>query len=259
MAAAKFAPGKGETQETGVADSATKPEITDEEILTHPRVQELISAAAADAAAKAAQDAVDRIMGQMEAARAAAGTPAQPEADNSLARTLAMEIARISDQGTNRKRIAPEVLIAREEARVRMEGLIIEAHAAGDIPEYELKQAVYLDEVLVSPVFVDRNHVQRATRIEWPQVPSEAMRPANAVARAIFEQFLLSIGGVTQMVGKEHDKSALKVLHMDQQRKAPMVGGHQRGDLKVLGRHQDGEIIETAVLGTVAARARQIG
>lgn len=257
MASPKFAPSKGD-KETSVAETATKIEATDEELLTHPRVQELISAAAADAAAKAAQDAVDRIMGQMDAARAAAGTPAQPE-DHSLARTLAMEIARISDQGTNRKRIAPEVLIAREEARVRMEGLLIEAHASGLVPEYELKQAVYLDEMLVAPVFVDRNHVQRATRIAWPQVPSEAMRPVNEVARAIFQQFLLSIGGATQMVGKEHDKSALKVLHMDQQRKTPQVGGSSRGDLKVLGRHQDGEIVETNVLGTVAAPARQIG
>jgi hypothetical protein len=119
----------------------------------------------------------------------------------------------MADQGTSRKRMPPDVLEARERARIRMEQLIVEAAANDHIPTYRLMRAVYLDEVLVQPTYIDRNHVQKHAEIEWPQVPNEAMLPINQVAREIYAAFMESIGGTTANVITGADRPALKVLH----------------------------------------------
>ena len=55
------------------------------------------------------------------------GSAAAEGGDEGFARALAMEIAQLSDQGTGRKRVAPEVIAARDAARKRMVTLIAEA------------------------------------------------------------------------------------------------------------------------------------
>lgn len=209
--------------------------------------------------------ATEQYASELNVKRAEAGTSAQP-GDMAIVRSLAVAINELNGQG---KKVVPaEVMESRRNARIRMEELILHARATEQTPEYELKMPVYLDEVLVPPIYRDSNKMQKRTRIEWPRVPNEAMIPANAVARDIFGAFMESISGATPnvMSGQrpvlpdEQRPDGLRVLTQSQQhREAPHVG-KPRGDagLRVVGRHGEGEIIETNVLGSVAAPARQV-
>lgn len=125
------------------------------------------------------------------------GEPAQPSAaDTGWAEALAVAIAQLSDQGTGRgRRIAPEVLKARSEARERMVAVIIDVRSKREKPLYGLKSKVYLSEILIDPVYIDRaTKEQKQQEIEWMGVPNEAMIPLNDAARRIYKEFAESIG-----------------------------------------------------------------
>lgn len=144
----------------------------------------------------ALQEAVAQIvpdlLAQLSAAR---GAPASGDA--AFADQIAMAIAQLTDQGTGRKRVAPEIIAQRARARERMTKLIVEARANGLVPTYQLRNKVYLDEVLVDPVYVDpATKSVTPVQIDWPGVPSEAMAPVNDVARSIHGAFMESIGSV---------------------------------------------------------------
>lgn len=231
-------------------------------VLQMPEIQSAIASAVAEATA--------RIIADIETKRAAMGTSAASsgQSDSSLARTLAVELANLADQGSHRKRIDPAILESRREARDRMTGFIIDARAANEIPEYELKRAVYLDEILVAPTYVGNDRRQRRTRIEWPGIPNEAMLPKNVVAERIFAAFMDSIGGLSPFVNKKSEievereavrkGGGLNVMHKPALYEAPPVGKPRGGEMRILGRSQPGEIVETNVLGTLAAPARQL-
>jgi hypothetical protein len=193
----------------------------------------------------------------------AKATAEQPD-DMSTMRKLALAIGEVADQGSNRKRISPEVMERRRLARDLMEELILNCRAQDIVPEYELSRAVYLSEELVPPTYTDRDHILRHTKIEWAGVPSEGMTPTNDAAKKIFTAFMDSIGGATPLVNRPIEKSAdrsssgLKVLHRSDVNEAPQVAKPRNAGVTKLGRRQSGDVIETHVLGTNAEPARQI-
>jgi hypothetical protein len=224
-------------------------------------------AAVASAVAKAVPALIpalrEQILQNLGTARGDA--PAVP-GDHLWADALAMSIAQITDQGTGRKTVAPAVLKARSEARALMVQLIVEARAAGQIPRYTLKHKVYLDEVLVDPIWVGSDHIQRPTGIEWPGVPNEAMQPANDVAEGIFKAFSDSIGTLPanhQQPERENKVTpgGLVVHGRPIARPAasaePSNGLSGEGGLRIAHLERPGAHKEVRVLGTVAPAARQ--
>ena len=139
---------------------------------------------------------------QMASARATAGTLDAPavSGDASLMRELALHIAELNDQGSGRKRVAPDVLQKREEHRADMLAKIMAAKAKGEQPWYVLITKTYLNEILLEPFQTDpKTKEVRPTEIMWEGIPNEAMRPhpESRIANEIFEQFLGWIGGIT--------------------------------------------------------------
>lgn len=204
-----------------------------------------------------------RIVSELMEKRADAGTQSQPD-DMRVARALAVAIGEMNDQGSNVKKVPAEEMEKRREARERMETLILDARANDEVPEYELTGAVYLDEVLVAATYIDSAHIRRRTKIAWPNVPNEHMAPTNEAARGISRSFMRSIGGATLTAQPTSGllktrEGGLSVLHKEATEKsAPEVGKPRGTDLRIIGRHQPGEIIETQVLGSVAQPARQL-
>lgn len=146
---------------------------------------------------------LEKIMARMaqNSAKVPSAAEGDPTEDAGLrfARTLALTMAEIADQGTNRKRVAPEILSARAEARVRMTDLLRQAIETKQTPHYRLIAKCALNEQLIEPFRTDPNTKQIApTEIFWTGVPNEAMRPLNDVARGIFGAFMGSIGGITK-------------------------------------------------------------
>lgn len=230
--------------------------VSAEVALRSPEVQAMI----ADAVTKATED----LVAKLAAKRAEQGTE-DGGGDRTLARQIALAIGEVADQGTNRKRVPPQVLEARRQAREKMTGIILDYQAQDIMPEYELTRAVYLAEELVEPTYTDRDHVMRRTKIEWAGVPNEGMTPANEAARVIFGAFMESIGGATPNVTRQVEKiqtrestGGLKVLHKPDVREASQVAVPRNSGVTRLGRRQAGDVIETNVLGTNAAPARQI-
>src|SRR5208282_5160592 len=240
-------------------------------------------AAVAKAAAQAAVIMRDQILADLKAS--GIGAPAGPiEApapgvpqDRDFAGALAMAIAELTDQGRT-KRLAPEVMRERLAARDLMHKLLMQAKAdwrecmrSGDreraaayMPAYELRNKVYLDEVLIDPIWIAPDHTQRATVIDWPGAPNEAMIPLNDVAKAIHKAFSDSIGTVPQALqvpdeaGKQlyatpgglvvHGRApARRATGMRQTEDSGPVGE----GLNIRHRGGAGQFVETHILGTV--------
>ncbi|HXT79047.1 MAG TPA: hypothetical protein VN702_05745 [Acetobacteraceae bacterium] len=180
---------------------------------------------------------------------------------------LAMAIAALTDQGTGRhKRIDPKELVRREEAHERMVALIERASALKTPPSYRLRHMVYFGEMKVNPVWIDRDHRQQATEIDWYGVPNEALEPINDVARAIYAEFATWIAAAAkrdlgQMRVTANGLAIIKgppqIVRPDE---AQHVGrGGVEGPLTpvIRGRTAPGPMAETHILGTVMPPARQ--
>jgi len=252
------APAKKAKNKGGRPKGARTTKVNAEVALRSPEVQALIS----EAVAMATADLTARLAAQREQH----GTVEQ-SGDQALMRQLAMAIAEVSDPGNQRKRVSPEIMEARREGVLRMETLVMDYAARGVVPEYELTRAVYLAEELVPATYVDRDHVQRRTRIEWPGIPNEGMLPYNEAAREIHGAFMQSIGGATKNVTRESPmlsgkdstggQSGLKVMHKPEVKQGSPVGKPRNSGVTKVGRRQAGDVVETNVLGTVAEPARQ--
>lgn len=125
-------------------------------------------------------------------------TVEKPEADaatTNLFRSLALSIAEISDQGTSRKRVAPEILAQREAAWKRMVALIQEARATGQKPEYKAISKLYLNERMIEPFQQDpATKMAVPVTFTWTGEPNDGMRPLNEIARKIYAEFRASRG-----------------------------------------------------------------
>ncbi len=155
-------------------------------------------AAIAEATKQALAMAREELLAEMKTAVATAA-PVEEQGAQSLFRQMALAIAEISDQGTNRKRVAPEILAARDAGRERMGKLILQARASKDQkPEYRLIAKVYIGEQLVDPFRKEAGPGGKMVpqEIIWDGPPNEAMRPMNAMAKDIYDAFLASIGGL---------------------------------------------------------------
>ena len=130
-----------------------------------------------------------------------ASTPDAATTD--LFQRLALSIAEISDQGTQRKRVAPEVLAQREAAWKRMVALIQEARASGQKPEYKAIAKLYLNERMIEPFVQDpATKLPVAVTFTWTGEPNDGMRPLNDIAKKIFAEFRASRGSV-ELTSKE--------------------------------------------------------
>jgi hypothetical protein len=155
-----------------------------------PDIQALVAKAVADALPGAVALAIAE-MGKSGAA------PAE-DALHGFARQMAETIAELADQGTNRKRVAPEILARRAAAAERMDALIRKAQEEGKKAEYRVVSKVYLNERLIEPFRrVDKKAVPQD--IVWSGPPSDALRPLNAVADEIFQAYRESIGSTTKL------------------------------------------------------------
>jgi len=165
---------------------------------------EMTSSPSFQAAVQAAvQEQIASLIPQLQAARAIAGTA--PEAnDMSQMQALALAISELTTQGTGKVRVAPEVLMKREQARERMTKLIIAARAEKKVPTYQLRNKVLLNERLIEPMWSGSDHVARPTEIDFWGVPNDAMVPVNDVAKEIFTAFKDSVGSVHGVKGVEN-------------------------------------------------------
>lgn len=213
---------------------------------------------------------VPTLVAQMQAARG--DTPAasieQPSVANSsdmaFAEKLAMAISQLTDQGTGRRRVAPEIIEQRAKAREKMGHLIIKARAEGLMPSYKLRNKVYLDEVLVDPVYMDAaTKTPKPTEIDWPGVPNEAMVPVNDSAKEIYAAFMEAIGSVVKVVSEDTFGVTVNGLVVKngavQPRRALPSGDHQATSQGLNIKHKQNvpvEQREVRVLGTVAPPAR---
>lgn len=193
------------------------------------------------------------------------------------ASSLAMAIVQAGDP--KRKPLDPKVIEQRQRARARMNSLIAAAVAnikkfndAGDYdaaaaatPEYELTREIYVEEQLIQATYMGADRVVRRTRIGWTKAPGQAYMPVNAVAHEIKAAYLESVGGVVTE-GKMPDREVGASLSVYQDGKLVSVptkrahrGGIQEGGaLSLRGQNIPGAVIETNVLGTRAAPARQL-
>lgn len=228
-------------------------------LLSDPAVQNLIDAAVAQK--------FDALLAKLGEGREAAGTvgAADEGSDLRLIRQLASAITEIGDQGSKKVRVAPEEMAERREARERMEALILDYRAKGEVASYDLSRTVYLDEVLVAPTYVDSNHVQKVQRVEWAGAPDESMTPVNEAAKAIHAAYMRSIGGRTKTEKVPYTRATANpnlrvVSEQNRPQEAPQVGRGQgqESNLHVIRPNQPGQVKETHVLGTRAAPARQI-
>lgn len=214
---------------------------------------------------------MNELLTRVESAREQAGTAEDANVPDDLrvVRQLAAAIAEIADQGseTRKIRVAPEEAEARAQAREEMTEMIVQVRARNEYPAYELTRAVYLDEQLIQPTYVDSHHVRRAQRIEWQGVPDESMQPINEIAKVIYRTYMRSLGGATPDKRVEYTRAALnpglRIIPPEGSvtREASPVPNprHQpESGLRVLRDRVPGEIVETRVLGTVAHPARQV-
>lgn len=216
-----------------------------------------------DAVDKIRQEANRSVVDALAAARVTAGT-AGAAGDANWAETFAMAIAQLTDQGTGRTHVAPEILRTRQEGREKMAKLIVAARAEGAMPSYRLTSKVLLDNQLVEPFWIDRNHIAQPTEIDWPGVPNEAMLPINGVAKDIFAAFMDSIGGVSKLQ-QEALSADLSVTaggltvrgNINKRTVKEIV--HENSEQGLRLRHQDepGRYKDVSILGSIAKPAQQ--
>ncbi len=238
-------------------------------VLASPQGQAAIDAAV--------QAAMEKLTAQIGAARS--GAEPIPGSDEDfltrMARSIALSMAEVADQGTNRKRVAPEILAKRAEAHDRLLGLLAKAHADGFKPRYRVTSKVYLEEILVEPFRINAKKEVEPVEIGWSGMPNECMVPVDERTTTIFNAYMESIGGMTVMA-KTHDGRAfigdnrpvgvtpggLVVAGLtNPRRQVSNLADSNNGrpsDLSLYGQN-DPRATEVRVLGTVAPPAHQNG
>ena len=222
------------------------------------------------AVAKAASDALAELLPSLKEARKQQGTEDEGS-DPTWMRALAMEISQLTDQGTGRRRVAPEILQSRQAARQKMTDLIIEARAASKKATYRVKAKVLLADRVVEPFWIASDHTPQPTIIDWDGVPNEAMVPENKTAQAIHKAFMESIGSSVRVVPEDalaitpgglivHGGAA--AISSGKRRVGESEAKHT-GDaspeqgLNIHNKNAPGRFVEKRILGSIADPARQ--
>lgn len=250
-------------------EQAAKRQIEDE------RIASIVATALATAQDKMRSDLRAELLAEVSQV-AAETMPAVPavnlthpqggDGDKGFASALALAIANLSAQGTNKAPfVPPEKMEAWANARERMVALIIASRAKygetgsdDDLPKYRLLKSQYLNEMLIQPTVVNTiTHTVDDQFIVWDEPPNEQMAPANVVAEAIFSAFMGSIGD-TIIKDKPENQSIARTS------KGLIMGVRNRGGNEGMGPQMRDPRIRTdkassvkhvAVLGTVAAPA----
>jgi hypothetical protein len=168
--------------------------------LTKGELKKLLDETATDAARKVSADMLASMVNRGD----------NPGANQikDLADQIALSIAELSDQGTNRKRVAPEILAGRakaydklitqlSEARDRADAARAEgndAEAARWLPEYRVVAKTYLTDRIIEPWRRGGNNDLIPTEIIWRGIPNNSLRPLNAIAEKLFSTFQAWVG-----------------------------------------------------------------
>ena len=213
-----------------------------------------------------------------ELAKMRANEPVSPEVagdDMGWARKLALALAEISDQGTDRKRVAPELLEQRRIAAEKLKVVLAEVRANGEQPLYQLKNKIQVKlrgkgEAIIEPLWLGNDKIHYPTEISSPDVPNLAMIPINEPAKRIYALFLESIGSVEALELKEPEGLAMTpggvvVRGNAAQQVARHLGsewiGHDKPNdaeqFAEVRRNQPSQTRDVRVLGTIAPPARQ--
>jgi hypothetical protein len=217
-----------------------------------------------EAAVAAAVDA--RMEGFLERLTKKQAESAGAGDSQSMFREMALAIAEISDQGTNRKRVAPEILAARSSAHERMVAAIIEAKRAheedgAERPKYRATGKMYFNERFIEPFVVDpATKRPKPVEFRWSGVPNEVMRPLNKPAEEIYKHFLASIGSTAKVVAEKPvwlTAGGLVIEGESPRRREVSSPRPFDDDLEVETNANDPTKPFINVLGTVAAPARQ--
>lgn len=224
-------------------------------------VAEAIAAATPSIAAEAAKAAVAQMSSDLLTRVKPQDAPGLTDSGGLFER-LALAIAEVSDQGTQRKRVAPEILAARLKAQERAHDRILQARKDGEKPEYRLVSKVYLNEQLIEPFMPGPDKRPIPTEIIWTGMPNDAMRPLNQVAREIYGEFRASIGSTEPIKGADNrpvsmtrNGLVIKGLGAAQRREVSAPAPFE-DDLGLKNQH-DPTAPFIHVLGTVAPAARQ--
>lgn len=254
----------------------------------HPRSQEELQMAEAPKPDLSAvmqtpefQQMVATAVARELSSRAAHG-PGMDEATREFFSTMALSIAEISDQGTQRKRVAPEILARRAKAAEKCEQLI--AHAQAMIaearteknqkkelswtPEYRVTAKIYFGERIIDPYRRGPDKTVVPQEIYWTGMPNEALRPINKVAEEIYDAYRESIGSTEKLRSLKGSHGG--IVAPDNRPYSITVGGLVvKGEISpkaVIGPvdtenppvdNNDPNAAEVYVLGTVAAPARR--
>lgn len=192
--------------------------------------------------------------------------------DRKWAESLALAFASLTEQGSGRKYVAPEIIRMRTEARERMKELIIAARADGRPATYRVVAKTLLDNQVVEPKWVDSHHIAQDTEIDWPSVPNDAMVPINDTAKEIHAAFLESVGSRPQSVLGAVPDAAGDAFGITPGGLVVRGGAINRyvnkpehatlsqlGDQGLAVHHKTspGRVVEKRVLGSIAAPAHQ--
>jgi hypothetical protein len=216
---------------------------------------------------KAAAEAVAKLL---KTARENQGS--EPSAsDPTWMRALAMEISQLTDQGTGRKRVAPEILESRRIASERMVELIVQARTAKKTATYRVKAKTLLCDRVVEPFWIASDHTAQPTIIDWDGIPNEAMVPENKTAKAIFDAYKASLGSTARVVPEDdlaitpgglvvHGGAASISAGRRKVREAVPTGIEKAGGesgLNIHHKNEPGRFVEKRILGSIATPARQ--
>ena len=232
-----------------------------------PEFKEAVVAAAAGLVAEMRVKLLDELKALQTSAEKVEG-----ETDKNWVSSLAMEISQLTDQGTGRRRVPPDVLKARADARDRMVKAILKARADGVTPVYRVIAKTLLENRLVDPFWVARDHSIQPTEIGWKSIPNDALQPVNEAAKTIFAAFRESIGtpdykrpddrlGVT-LGGLVVHGNAVQSKRAVTGSGAPGIGAGfdadaRDGELKLHHKGESGQMVKTHVLGTIVPPAER--
>ena len=220
-----------------------------------------VKAAMAEAAAIAASTAAENVRTELLATVKQAPDINALTGAGGIFGQLALAIAEISDQGSQRKRVAPEILSARAKAHEKAVTLIMEARKEGKKPEYQLVSKVYLNERFIEPFRMGNDKRPVRQEIVWTGMPNEAMRPMNDVAKEIYAAFRESIGTSDKIATLDNRKVWVTpgglTVKGDAPARAFVAADPGFSDDLTVNMPNDPTAPEIHVLGTVAPPARQ--
>lgn len=195
--------------------------------------------------------------------------------ERNFAELLALAIAELNDQGSGRKRVAPEILAMRSKARERMGRLIMEARAAKAGPEYRVMTTMFLNERQIDPYQKDAANLPVPTEIVWSGVPNDGMLPLNKVASEIFDAYKESVGATPRVVQEQPAwitagglvvRGAAPARRMVANLENPLPGVYEEGpaprdpdfaDALAIKGPNDPRAKEVRILGSIAEPAKQ--